>query len=112
MDNYISGGSNVVLDVWGGNDMVYGGVGVDMIFGGLGDDLLSGGDGVDCFVFCSVSESVVGLGDVILDFDVFEGDWIDLCSIDVDVICVGNQVFCLIGDVGFSGCGGELWIEI
>ncbi|MTH65682.1 calcium-binding protein [Paracoccus shanxieyensis] len=111
LDNYISGGSNAVLDARGGNDTVYGGVGADTISGGLGDDSLSGGDGADRFVFRSASESAAGSGDVILDFDASEGDRIDLRSIDADATRAGNQAFRLIGDAGFSGRGGELRTE-
>ncbi len=70
----------------GGDDTLTGGLGDDLIFGQEGDDhihgdaghdVLYGGSGADHFVFGSILEGV----DQIMDFDVSEGDLIDLSAI-------------------------------
>jgi hypothetical protein len=94
-DNLFAGAGNDVLD--GGNgrdkldghdgdDILYGGRGSDFLYGGEGDDVLYGGkgrdflygeEGADRFVFDSAS----GPADRIKDFDVSEGDALDISEI-------------------------------
>jgi Ca2+-binding RTX toxin-like protein len=64
--DYISGGA--------GNDTLDGGIGNDILIGGEGDDILFGGAGADTFVW---QAGDIG-NDVIRDFNIGEGDQIDL----------------------------------
>ncbi len=66
-----------VLFGQGGNDTLDGGTEEDTLIGGLGDDYLIGGDGADTFVWL---EGDIGT-DHIEDFDVNEGDVLDLSDI-------------------------------
>ena len=59
-----------------GNDMLYGYDGDDILVGGGGDNHIWGGDGADTFKF--TLESVGSGTDNIYDFDMSEGDVIDL----------------------------------
>ncbi|MDK9763158.1 cadherin-like domain-containing protein, partial [Vibrio sp. D420a] len=66
-DDLIEGGS--------GNDELIGGDGNDTLIGGDGFDILTGGDGMDSFVWLNIQD---GVEDTITDFDLSEGDNIDL----------------------------------
>ncbi|MDK9797210.1 cadherin-like domain-containing protein, partial [Vibrio sp. D449a] len=66
-DDLIEGGS--------GNDELIGGDGNDTLIGGDGFDILTGGDGMDAFVWLNIQD---GVEDTITDFDLSEGDSIDL----------------------------------
>src|SRR4029079_15161266 len=72
-----------------GRDKLIGGGGDDILNGGLGQDRLQGGDGADLFVFNSVRGHIGS--DVIVDFDIAEGDRIDLSSIDARRHTSGDQ---------------------
>jgi len=61
----------------GGNDILYGQGGNDLLVGGAGDDILFGGAGADTFAW---QKGDFGK-DVIKDFNVAEGDTIDLSSL-------------------------------
>ncbi|MEH6442273.1 MAG: VCBS domain-containing protein, partial [Oceanospirillaceae bacterium] len=61
-----------------GGDILSGGDGDDILFGGLGNDTMSGGLGADIFTFTSDSN---GQTDTILDFNVIEGDKLDLSDL-------------------------------
>lgn len=65
-----------------------------MITGGLGADQLHGGAGADDFVYTSILESPVGVGnrDTILDFAVGSDDII-LTAIDSNTVAAGNGTF-------------------
>ncbi len=67
-----------------GNDLIFGQEGNDLIIGGAGDDLLYGGSGADTFQYNAITDGF----DTIGDFDVTEGDVLDLSA--------------LLGDVGFD----------
>ncbi|MBI2235210.1 MAG: VWA domain-containing protein, partial [Micavibrio aeruginosavorus] len=67
-----------------GNDLIFGQEGDDIITGGAGNDLLYGGSGADAFVYNAATDGT----DSILDFDVTEGDVLDLSV--------------LLGDAGFD----------
>ncbi|MGD1917886.1 MAG: calcium-binding protein, partial [Pleurocapsa sp.] len=59
-----------------GHDTLIGGMSDDLLAGGNGDDILTGGDGADIFV--------VGSGvDTITDFDVTEGDIIQISAMEL-----------------------------
>jgi Ca2+-binding RTX toxin-like protein len=79
--------SNCRLDGYYGDDVLYGGVESDWIYGGVGDDVLYGGAGVDMlygqngadtFVF---DTSALTSNDNIQDFDLSEGDKLDISEI-------------------------------
>ena len=83
-DDYLGGGAgddvlyglqgNDTLDGGTGNDQLFGGAGDDILIGGLGNDQLNGGSGADTFIW-----KAGDLGqDVIKDFNIAEGDRIDL----------------------------------
>jgi len=64
-----------------GNDIISGDAGIDTIVGGLGTDTLSGGAGSDLFVYNAATESSVGSGDTISDFDAASADKISITTI-------------------------------
>lgn len=69
-DDSLSGGE--------GNDRLYGGSGDDIIDGGAGDDYLKGDSGADTFSFSGEFGN-----DEVRDFDVREGDSIDLSNTEI-----------------------------
>ena len=68
-------GGNAVLEAGSGDDLIEGGSGNDTLIGGDGSDILTGGDGMDSFVWLNIQH---GVEDTITDFDLSEGDTIDL----------------------------------
>ncbi|WP_321446535.1 polysaccharide lyase family 7 protein [uncultured Cohaesibacter sp.] len=106
-----------------GNDTLYGGDGNDKLFGHSGDDVLVGREGADTligssgadkFVLESVDDSTVDLSgrDFFKDFDITEGDIVDLSAIDANSTISGDQAFSFIGENAFSGEAGELRTEV
>lgn len=89
-----------------GSDRLIGDGGDDILSGGLGRDRLQGGDGADLFVFDSVRGRIGS--DVIVDFDLAEGDKIDLSSIDARRHASGDQSFHFIGGHRFTGHAAQL----
>lgn len=73
-------GGNDILDGGKGNDILFGGDGDDILIGGPGDDILMGGAGADTFVW---KKNDFG-HDVIKDFNLSEGDKIDLSLLLID----------------------------
>ncbi|MFA0045958.1 cadherin-like domain-containing protein [Vibrio sp. 10N.261.51.F11] len=72
----LTGGSgNDRLEGGAGDDTLVGGDGNDTLIGGGGSDILTGGDGMDSFVWLNIED---GVEDTITDFDLSEGDSIDL----------------------------------
>jgi Ca2+-binding RTX toxin-like protein len=113
------GGGNDTLYAFSGHDKLFGGTGNDYLFaddgddlldGGTGTDVLHGGDGGDLFFWSSTNETsvTVATADLISDFNIAEGDRIDLSSIDANAYMAGDQAFTFIGSAGFSGNPGEL----
>jgi serralysin len=45
---------------------------------------------------------------VLWDFNVAEGDRMDLSGVDADIYAAGNQAFRFIGNAAFSGTPGEI----
>jgi Ca2+-binding RTX toxin-like protein len=86
-----AGGGDDILLGGAGRDRLAGGFGDDLVDGGLGRDHLLGGPGADTFRFESIEE--VALGDIVGDFDLDEGDKIDLSLIDADLTVAGDQAF-------------------
>lgn len=70
---------NDTLNGDGGSDTLYGGAGNDIIIGGDGYDRLYGNEGADTFVF--LSESAFNDRDQIYDFNIAEGDSIDITDL-------------------------------
>ncbi len=69
-----------------GNDTLNAGGGDDRIIGGIGDDILTGGSGEDVFKFNigDIGTAAIPAQDTITDFNMSEGDSLDLRSILVD----------------------------
>jgi Ca2+-binding RTX toxin-like protein len=90
--------------------------GEDTLTGGLGKDTLSGGTEADIFDFNSAKESTKGVNrDVITDFSGVNAlapdlDQIDLTTIDAKTTKGGNQVFKFIGAQKFHHKAGELHV--
>lgn len=89
-----------------GSDRLIGGGGDDVLSGGAGKDRLQGDDGADLFVFGSVRGRIGS--DVIVDFDLAEGDKIDVSAIDARRHPSGDQSFHFIGGHRFTGHAGQL----
>lgn len=87
-----SNGNNAINGS-GIKDIIRGGAGNDIIYGGGGDDILYGGAGADTFVFKSISEG----RDTIKDFNISQGDKIDISNIitnfDPVTHAINNFVF-------------------
>ena len=76
-NNTLSGGlGNDTLEGGAGNDNLQGGDGDDTLYGQDGTDTLTGGDGADTFVF--EAASAYKARDTVSDFDIGEGDVLDL----------------------------------
>ena len=69
-----------------GNDTLNAGGGDERIIGGIGDDTLTGGSGGDNFKFNigDIGTAAIPAQDTITDFNMSEGDSLDLSSILVD----------------------------
>lgn len=74
-DLLVGGAGNDTLIGGAGDDHLEGGDGDDTLYGGLGSDILVGGTGMDTFVWDHIDD---GSLDTIKDFQVSEGDKIDL----------------------------------
>ncbi|EEX94584.1 hypothetical protein VIOR3934_07879 [Vibrio orientalis CIP 102891 = ATCC 33934] len=74
-DLLVGGDGNDTLIGGAGDDYLEGGDGDDVLYGGLGSDILVGGTGMDTFVWNEIDD---GSLDTIKDFNVSEGDKIDL----------------------------------
>ena len=71
-----SGGDDILLGD-AGDDLIFGQEGNDIISGDVGNDVLYGGSGADMFLFKAINEGL----DIVKDFDVAEGDIIDISSL-------------------------------
>ena len=79
-----------------GNDIINAGSGDDTLTGGSGKDTMSGGVGSDVFSFQSVTESDIvnaNAFDMIKDFNLSEGDKINLSAIDAKSGGTANDIF-------------------
>lgn len=76
-DVLIGGAGNDLIDGGAGNDTIEGGTGDDYLNGGPGSDMLTGGSGADTFRIGALTERV----DTILDFNVNEGDRLDMADL-------------------------------
>jgi Ca2+-binding RTX toxin-like protein len=87
-----------------GTDILAGGEGADVLTGGAGRDTMSGGEGADVFVFNAISETPIGVGDLIDGFRRGE-DRIDVNGIDARANQSGQQDFAFIGSSAFTQTG-------
>ena len=76
-NGHVGTGGDDVLWGLGGDDILVGGDGDDILIGGVGDDLMSGGSGADKFVYITPLDGQ----DVVADFNITDGDRIDLNSL-------------------------------
>jgi Ca2+-binding RTX toxin-like protein len=97
-------GGNDVLVGAGGNDTLFGNAGNDLLWGGAGGDDLSGDAGGDQFVYKATSESglVAGAMDVLHDFNLAQGDVIDVSQMDSNDLVAGSQDWTFIGTATFT----------
>ena len=84
--------------------------GYDVLAGGAGIDTLSGGTHGDLFDWDFTDETgvTVATADLITDFNIAQGDRIDLSGVDADIYTNGDQAFTFIGTAAFSGNPGEI----
>lgn len=110
--DYVLGlsGADVLLAV-AGSDLISGGDGNDRLTGGSGSDTVSGGAGADIFAYVAMADSrPAARHDVITDFNMGEGDRIDLSRIQAVTASANKHLF-LTGNDGadpFSGTPGEV----
>jgi Ca2+-binding RTX toxin-like protein len=107
-DTLVGSNDANVLEGWGGKDQLKGAGGADTLVGGLGADQMTGGAGADKFVLEALADTGVTSAtmDVIVDFNLADGDKIDVHSIDANATLAGNQAFTtLIGEAAFSAPG-------
>ena len=85
----------------------------DNILKGLeGADTLTGGDGADTFVYLNKSDSSATNFDVITDFNIAQGDKIDLRAVDANSNLAGNQAFTYLGTASFTKQAGQLHFDV
>lgn len=82
----VGGSGNNVFTGGGGDDTLSGGAGDDRLIGGEGNDILTGGAGADTFVIAT-GGTTSGDVDIITDFNLAEGD-----QIDVDLSAIGDLI--------------------
>ncbi|WP_284347901.1 type I secretion C-terminal target domain-containing protein, partial [Sneathiella chinensis] len=96
-----------VLVGMAGDDTLYGEGGDDYIVGGAGDDTLFGGDGADRFVYQSANDGE----DVIKDFDMTEGDQVNLDALFDSLGIVGAENRANMVEITDNGGNQELTID-
>lgn len=78
---------NDTIDGQAGDDVIEAGAGNDLLIGGLGSDQMTGGAGRDTFRYDGLSDSIVGTGDIILDFETGQ-DTLDVSAADGGFVAV------------------------
>ncbi|HYD18256.1 MAG TPA: type I secretion C-terminal target domain-containing protein [Patescibacteria group bacterium] len=115
--NTLTGNDGInTLSGLGGNDTLLGGLGGDFLDGGLGNDRLTGGADADTFLFTSTANG----RDTVTDFNVGQGDVIDVSAIlgspggpIEDYLQVINQGANTIIRVDADGtANGTRWVQI
>ncbi len=92
-----------------GDDDLRGGRGEDTLNGGAGENELRGGADADLFVFDS--EALDGVLDQVLDYDIAEGDTVDLTDLfDVATDGVGGDTFA--DFMTYNNATGELTVDV
>jgi Ca2+-binding RTX toxin-like protein len=79
-------------------DSLTGNLGPNVLLGLGGADTLTGGAGLDAYRYLSLTDSMLGTRDLIMDFAA--GDRIDVSFIDADATVLGNQAFHFDGTAG------------
>lgn len=94
-DTLNGGSANNSFDALAGDDIIKGFSGADTLVGGLGADKLSGGKGADSFKFNSPDETGItdNTRDVIVDFNHWQKDKIDLSTMDANTTVNGDNAF-------------------
>ncbi len=102
-------GGNDILDGGSGDDLLYGQGGNDVLIGGAGNDLLYGGTGADTFKWQGGDQGSAAspARDVIGDFNVAEGDVLDLKD-----LLVGESSGSLDDYLDFSVEGSDTVISV
>lgn len=112
INNTITGNaSNNNLNGGGGVDTLNGGDGADVLTGGDDNDHMYGGTGADRFVVLDSDMILSGQVqfDSARDFNLGEGDQIDLSLVDADINTGGDQAFTII-TTAFTKTAGEAWV--
>lgn len=106
-DHITGNAADNVLMAGAGNDTLLGEGGNDTLVGGAGADSLTGGSGGDVFVYAATNEA----GDTITDFNLGQGDRIDLSALFAAIGYTGNDP---IGDgkVWLSAASGGAWLMV
>jgi len=103
-----------------GNDIILAGGGNDILVGGAGTDTLTGGLGSDIFRYTAATDSIVGAGDVISDFNATNVDVINLQGLQtgawngtVATFATAGAVFANTGvtQIAFNNTSGLLQID-
>jgi Ca2+-binding RTX toxin-like protein len=111
-NSIVGNGGNNILAGLGGNDILVGGGGNDQLFGQADKDSLTGGAGGDRFVYQTVGQTAVGLGDVIVDLNDNGDDVIDLTGIPGVLTFIGQQAFTAAGQVRYQQVGANVLVQI
>jgi Ca2+-binding RTX toxin-like protein len=95
------------------NDVLRGNEASNTIEGGGGLDTMSGGAGADLFVWHSTADSgaTLSTADIVTDFNLAEGDKIDLSQFDADPLVAGQQHFRFVGTGAFTAPGQINWFS-
>ena len=104
-DNLNGGGGADLLVGGAGIDTLVGDIGIDILIGGLGADSLSGGGGKDTFVLDAVE---IGVHDLIADYNLADGDVIDLSSLINTAAGVDPETA---GYVNYDAGTGALYVD-
>lgn len=105
-DSVKAGAGNDWLYGDNGVDGLYGEAGDDVIIGGAGGDTLSGGLGADTYIYLALTDSTPDAPDFIKDFNVTQGDTLDVSFIDANTSLAGDQAFTQVS--AFTNHAGEM----
>ncbi|MEZ9564333.1 retention module-containing protein [Vibrio artabrorum] len=105
----IAGSGNDRLEGGAGDDTLVGGAGNDILIGGGGSDILTGGDGMDSFVWLNIED---GVEDTITDFNLSEGDQIDLREVLPELKDATVNMATLLQHVGAKVEGNDVELTI
>ncbi|WP_156503022.1 M10 family metallopeptidase C-terminal domain-containing protein, partial [Tistrella mobilis] len=97
-----------ILEGDGGDNVLRGLGGDDVIVGHQGRDILTGDTGADHFTYLTATDSQIGASDRITDFNVSEGDRIDISQMEPPDGGDGWDTFTFVGTGGYTGTSGEV----
>ncbi len=94
----IANGS-VIENVTGGSggDTLVGNAANNLLRGNLGADMLTGGGGADTFYYFLAQDSTLTAFDTIQDFNLTDGDKLDVTSLDANTATAANDDFVFLG---------------